>query len=401
MDCHREIIIRNYEDLRKFLQGFRNGIFDLLVIVSEGGLGKTYNCRRILGNTVHHINCHITPLGLYEQGFIYKDRNLWFDDVENTFNNDKLISLLKQFCETLPQKEIQYLTSWNIDQSRKIPKGYFTKSKVLMTVNSLSRSKNQAVLVLLDRGLMVHFIPSVSEIVNYIKENFIDYDNKVLSFIENKNFSLRDFVKACQLKSAGFDWQHYMGQILVARIPSEEKIADIVEQVKNPSTITGSGRVYMPGGVTKPELAVRLGIEKNIAFTEAFRELFNRTPTTNERRYARKKGLILKPMKTGIKPIICPECHSEKVTKHGLRYNLNREVQKYQCLDCQKKFSEGPRFKKISPGMVEWIKEKRGGGKEAGGMSYRELVMAIKEKYGVMVTHPSIVRALRMDQSPR
>lgn len=381
MDSHHEIVIRTYDDLRKFLQGFRKGIFDLLVIISAGGLGKTYNARRILGNSVHHINCHITPLGLYEQGFIYRNKDLWFDDVENTFNNDKLIGLLKQFCETLPQKEIQYLTSWNIDHTRKIPKGYFTQSKVLMTVNSLTRSKNQGVLALLDRGLMVHFIPSTGEIVDYVQQNFPDYDKEVLHFLQDKAFSLRDYLKAFQLKNAGFDWQGLMSQLLTSH--KNEPVVSV------PKTIIGRG-------LTKPEHAVKLADEKNIAFTEAFRELYDRTPTFNERRYARKKGLVLKPMKPGIKPILCPECHSDRIAKYGFRHNMNREVQKYQCKECGKKFSEGSRFQKISPEMVEWIKEKRGGGVEAGGMSYRELVLAIKEKYDVLVTHPSIVRALAM-----
>lgn len=203
------IIITTYKDLKFLINAFKKGYFDLLILVSNGGLGKTYNAHKILKKTAHRINCHVTPLGLYEQGYTYKKKSLWFDDVENMFNNDKLIGLLKQFCETQPEKEIQYMTSWNLKKTRKLPKEYTTTSKILMTCNSIQRISNKGVAALMDRGIAVHFKPSKEEVIAYIKKSFKKIDKQVIEFLKKSNeFSLRDYIKSCQLKDAGFkNWR--------------------------------------------------------------------------------------------------------------------------------------------------------------------------------------------------
>lgn len=205
------IKISKYSILKKFIQKFEEGFFDLLVIISRGGLGKTFIVDETLKTDVCKISVHATPLGLFQYGYIYKDKLMWFDDIEALFNEDKLVGLLKQFAQTQPVKEIKYLTSKDISlkdlNEVKIPKEYETTSKILMTCNSLKRIKDPSVLALLDRGIILFFNPSCKEIVKYIRDNFKNIDEEILISFERRDesFSLRDYVKKVQLKKAGFN----------------------------------------------------------------------------------------------------------------------------------------------------------------------------------------------------
>jgi hypothetical protein len=197
--------INTYSRLRKVLTEFKKGTFDFLIIIGSAGLGKTYNTRKVLGKKVCYINSHSTILGLYQQAYENKDFPLWFDDVEGLFEKDKMIGLLKQFCETTEIKTIQYNTSWAMEESRDIPKVFDTKSKVLMTSNSITRLQNKGVQSLLDRAIIINFTPSKEEISTYIRTNLKDiYDKSILDNLQIKeDFSLRDYIKSVQLKKAG------------------------------------------------------------------------------------------------------------------------------------------------------------------------------------------------------
>ncbi len=190
------IRIVSYKDLLTFI----------LIIQSRGGLGKTYNADKILGKSVLKINSHMTPLGLYESAYRNAGKNIWMDDVEDLFNNDKTVGLCKQLCESLPEKEVSYLTSWNIEKSRDLPKKFKTSSKVMMTLNTIQRLKNNSIGALLDRGIIIEFEPADSEIRQYIQSSFKETDEELLTFLSNlKHYGLRDYIKCAQLKSAGFD----------------------------------------------------------------------------------------------------------------------------------------------------------------------------------------------------
>ncbi len=203
------IKISKYSTLRKIIQKFKEGYFDLLIIISRGGLGKTFQAEDILlDDDVCEIKAHITPLGLFQYGYMYKDKKMWFDDVEALFNNDKMIGLMKQFAQTQPVKHIHYLTSKSVsvkEWDEKIPKKYKTKCKVLMTCNNLKRIKDLSVLALLDRGIQVYFVPPPEEIIQYIRDNFEDVDEEIIDNLKRKRkFSIRDYIKTYQLKKAGF-----------------------------------------------------------------------------------------------------------------------------------------------------------------------------------------------------
>ncbi len=209
------IIIKKYTDLIKFIEKFKEGFFDLLIIVSRGGLGKTYNTEKILGTDVCKINSHVTPQELFAYGYIHKDKLIWFDDVEAIFNNTRIIGLMKQFCQTEPEKDIKYISSRTIYATIsdvEIPQEYETKSKVLLLCNSLDRINNNNIKALLDRGVVISFEPTKTEMIKYIKESFENVDMEIINFIKKKKeFSLRDYIKANQMKSAEFsNWKELL-----------------------------------------------------------------------------------------------------------------------------------------------------------------------------------------------
>lgn len=200
------IVVTTYEELEKLVGFFREGDISLLIVMSAPGLGKTTICKGILKRKVHRMSTHVTPLGFYQEIHEHLDENLWLDDVEALFQNDKMIGILKQLCELLPEKEVQYNTSWDIKKTRNIPKRLSTTSSVLLTINSLSREKNENMRAIIDRGILIDFKPNKEELTRYILKNFEKPDKEVLKFLNADGlFSLRDYVKCNDLKKAGYE----------------------------------------------------------------------------------------------------------------------------------------------------------------------------------------------------
>ncbi len=50
----------------------------------------------------------------------------------------------------------------------------------------------------------------------------------------------------------------------------------------------------------------------------------------------------------------CPQCHSDKIVKHGIRHNKNYDLQRYSCKVCSKRFSVNLGFEKmrVSPKVI-------------------------------------------------
>jgi len=95
------MIVRTYKELEFFLDMFKKGNAELLIIESRGGLGKS----RLVEDTLrdsHYLKIlsHVTPMQLYILGYKFKDLPIVIDDCDGLLYNDQNISLLKMFCET-------------------------------------------------------------------------------------------------------------------------------------------------------------------------------------------------------------------------------------------------------------------------------------------------------------
>ncbi len=220
------MIIKTYKELAFFVNMFKNGNADLLIVESKGGLGKSRFVENVMAEEPYlKILSHITPMQMFILGYKYKDLPILVDDVDGLLRNDDTISLLKMFCETTPSKEIAWLTTHNLLAQQNIPQRYETKSKVCILTNSF-KELTEKVSALKDRGWHVYFNPTDEEVLGKIKEIIsgvykdLPYEEKlevynlIKQYSKFCDFSLRTFVKGVQLcnevKNKDIDWKNIL-----------------------------------------------------------------------------------------------------------------------------------------------------------------------------------------------
>lgn len=192
------IIVTTYDELKFYIEMFRDGNTDLLVIEGDGGIGKSFMVDDMMKEIPHlKILSHVTPLELYCQGYSHRDVPLVFDDTDCLIQNPLHVSLLKQFSETSKYKEIQYQTTSEILKERNVPLKYTTRSRVLIITNDF-RYITKHVKSLINRGFHVKFLPSLEEIMKVIKR--IGNNQEIHKFLEKwykfGSVTLRTYKKA-------------------------------------------------------------------------------------------------------------------------------------------------------------------------------------------------------------
>jgi len=217
------MIITKYSDLAFFVNMFKNGNADLLIIESKGGYGKSRLIEQVMSEEPYlRILGHISPMQMFILGYKYRNLPIIIDDVDGLLNSDETISLLKMFCETINSKEIAWLTTHNLLNQQGVPMRYETKSKVCILTNDF-KELTKKISALKDRGWYIEFKPTDEEIPNKMRE-IIATTDKEISFEEKLevfnlikqysqfcDFSLRTFVKGLFLykecRGNGIDWK--------------------------------------------------------------------------------------------------------------------------------------------------------------------------------------------------
>ena len=217
------MIVKTYSELAFFVNMFKNGNADLLIIESKGGLGKSRFIEGVMSEEPYlRILSHITPMQFFILGYKYKNLPIIIDDVEGLMSNEENVSLLKMFCETIETKEVAWLTTHNLLNEQSVPQRYETKSKVCILTNDF-KELTKKISALKDRGWHIEFKPNNEEILNKIKEivscvcKEVNHEEKLEVFNLIKlyskfcDFSLRTFVKGVHLykecKNKGIDWK--------------------------------------------------------------------------------------------------------------------------------------------------------------------------------------------------
>ena len=206
-----QMLVRTYKELEFFLDMFKNGNAELLVLESRGGLGKSRLVEETMKEIPHlKILSHVTPMQLYILGYKFKDVPIIIDDVDGLLSNNQNISLLKVFCETRETKRISWLSTCGLLREQNIPLSYETKSKVLILTNDF-QTLSKKVGALQDRGWHIIFKPTDEEVLNKINQikGYLDIDissneiREVYSLIEKHSnfcdFSIRTFIKGLSL----------------------------------------------------------------------------------------------------------------------------------------------------------------------------------------------------------
>lgn len=238
------MIVKTYSELSFFLNMFKNGNCDLLIIESKGGLGKSRLFESILSEEPYlRILSHITPMKFFILGYKFKDKKILIDDVDGLLSQEENISLLKMFCETRETKEVAWLTTHNLLAQENIPLRYETNSKVCILTNSF-KELTKKISALKDRGWYIEFNPTDEEILSKIKEIISDVPsslpieeklevfNLINEYSRFCDFSLRTFIKGLHLctecKNKEVSWK----KILLSEMKINPKLVLINDLIK-------------------------------------------------------------------------------------------------------------------------------------------------------------------------
>ena len=248
--------VNQYSEFKQIISSFGKAEQNLLVIVSDGGLGKTFTVETTLkqnGKGKAHtkkdyfiVKGHCTPKKLYEELYHHRNELIILDDVDALLSNPVSVAILKQACDTTAVKEVQY----NTTQKGDVPSMFKTKSKMLLLLNRLP-SKNENVMAFLSRGLFINFCPSPKEIFTELIS--FAHDKKITEFISKNikklsQINFRIYKHAFQLKSAGLNWERYLLEQFQLR--DLEEVAIQVTETRKPyaeriamwKLITGKGQ---------------------------------------------------------------------------------------------------------------------------------------------------------------
>lgn len=205
----RGIKIETYEHLNFYVNMFKHGRQELLIIVSRAGLGKTCLVNEMLKDVEFaRLDSHITPYEFYQTCLENRNKPIVIDDVDALLHDSKMISLIKQVTETNPVKRL----SWHSQANEKndLPSSFETTSKVIIIANTIN-SMARKVKPLLDRGYLLNFQPSLSEVflkIEEIKDEIpvglpLEEKNEVFEFFKvfgrlGKFVSIRSFKKGLE-----------------------------------------------------------------------------------------------------------------------------------------------------------------------------------------------------------
>ena len=90
------MIVKTYAELAFFLNMFKNGNTELLIVESRGGLGKSRFVEEVLSESPYlRILSHVTPMQMFILGYKYRDLPIVVDDVDAELDRGAVERLLR------------------------------------------------------------------------------------------------------------------------------------------------------------------------------------------------------------------------------------------------------------------------------------------------------------------
>lgn len=204
-------LIDTYSELDKYAEAFASEKFNLLMIIGGAGLGKSQTIAKLTEDANGYcFRNRASAWGMYCQLFNYQDRLIVIDDVDGLYADKPSVGLLKNLCQS---DEVKIL-SWDSKATQADdapPNKFATTSKTCLIANKW-HSRNADVQAIQDRGQVVFFEPSAREVHERIETQGWYKDKQIFSWI-GKHLemihkpSMRDYIRASELKNAGMDWQ--------------------------------------------------------------------------------------------------------------------------------------------------------------------------------------------------
>ena len=206
----RAITLRSYDEVNAWLTNFVGGVFNLLFLIGRPGLSKSQMALSAIGERPHAwVECHATKLALYCKLYAHRDEPVIIDDENSLVTDPGKLALMNSLCQTNPVKTLRWDSTTRLLEERGVPAEFRTGSSVLVITNRL-RNITPQFAAMIDRGQPLLFEPPAAEVHRAVADWFPDkevYDfiGEWLPFIPD--LSMRDYVKARQIKKAGLDWQ--------------------------------------------------------------------------------------------------------------------------------------------------------------------------------------------------
>jgi len=202
--------IETYAELKTYLEGFRAGKINLLVLVGAWGVGKSQIVRQVLKGEACWIEGNSSALGIYSKLSEFIDKPVVIDDVDSIYSDRKAIGLLKLLC----QSDVRKRVAWNVHSTflkrEGIPPEFETSSRVLIIANDW-KTLNRNVAAVEDRALMIRFVPSPREVHEQAGTWFEDaevyewFGTRVDRMKRSNSF--RNYLKASTLRMCGLPWR--------------------------------------------------------------------------------------------------------------------------------------------------------------------------------------------------
>jgi hypothetical protein len=245
---HKVLQLTTYQRLEEYLRAFAQGHFHLLILVGAGGLAKSRSVKAVLDGSACWIEGNATPFGMYTKLYRHRDQFVVIDDVDALYADRSGVRLLKCLCQTEDEKAVAWHSDARSLERQGIPREFTTKSRVVIISNDW-RTLNKNVAALQDRGHVLLFDPSATEVHAQAEKWFDDkeiYDWFASNLHRVREPSLRHYVRARELKAAGMDW----AQVLAAEAenPRARLAADLLASDAYGSTSARVAAFVQQGG---------------------------------------------------------------------------------------------------------------------------------------------------------
>jgi len=229
--------LTSYTQLDEFVTAFAEGHLNLLIVVGSAGTAKSHSVRQAVGEKGCWIEGNATAFGLYSKLYQNQNKLVVIDDVDSLYSDRAAVRLLKCLCQTEERKTIQ----WNSAAAGSMPTEFQTTSRVVIIANEW-KTLNENVTAVQDRGHFVFFDPNAQAVHEQVRTWF--QDEEILGWFESYLHlmgqpSMRQYVRAAELKSAGLDWQTMIASgflppkaVLVAKLKSDPRFQSEGDRVE-------------------------------------------------------------------------------------------------------------------------------------------------------------------------
>lgn len=215
---------RFYGPLHNYVRMVTGSYHQLFMLDAKGGLGKTYNVKRVLEHELDpdmwtHQRGFTTPIELYKTLWSAQENGhvLFLDDMSGLRRNQKAIDMLKAATETDGEENwIEYRSSRAIEHPKRegeeLPQTFCFRGRIILSFNDTP--DNEDFNALKDRGVYYHLNFDYDERIDLIREvaklpEFSDLDveeqQQVAEWIATVTnpaieVSLRTFEEVCQMR---------------------------------------------------------------------------------------------------------------------------------------------------------------------------------------------------------